>query len=143
MRSRCHWALLVVALVIAGDTIGQEKPEKDTKSASEPRRNSYPVEVRFADDSTVKAALLDKTIEVATRYGKLTVPVEEIRSIELGLRIPEETAKRIEAAVAGLGPVMTRTAETFADPQGRRTCGATFDHPALASRPVPACARGW
>ena len=103
MRSRCHWALLVVALVIAGDTIGQEKPEKDAKSASEPKRNSYPVEVRFADDSTVKAALLDKTIEVATRYGKLTVPVEEIRSIELGLRIPEETAKRIEAAVAGLG----------------------------------------
>jgi hypothetical protein len=46
-------------------------------------------------------------------------------------------------ASTGLGPVMTRTAETFADPQGRRTCGATFDHPALASRPVPACARGW
>jgi hypothetical protein len=61
------------------------------------------VEVRFADDSTVKAALLEKSIDVTTRYGKLTVPVDEIRSIELGLRISEDTAKRIEAAVAGLG----------------------------------------
>jgi hypothetical protein len=99
MRSRHHWALLAVALALAGVTIGQEK---DAKNAPQPRPNPFPVEVRFADDSTVRAALLDKSIEVTTRYGKLTVPVDEIRSIEFGLRIPAETAKRIEGAVGRL-----------------------------------------
>jgi hypothetical protein len=100
MRSRYRWAVLGVALVIAGGTVGQDKGAKD---APGPRANTFPVEVRFADDSIVKAALLEKSIDVTTRYGKLTVPVDEIRSIELGLRIPDETGKRIEAAVAGLG----------------------------------------
>jgi hypothetical protein len=98
MRSRYLWAL-PVALAFAGAAVGQEKDAKNTPG---PRPNPYPVEVRFADDSTVKAVLLDKSIEVATRYGKLTVPVDEIRGIEFGLRIPEDAAKRIDAAVAGL-----------------------------------------
>jgi hypothetical protein len=99
MRSRSRWALLALALAVAGVTLGQEN---DAKNAPGPRPNPFPVEVRFADESTVKAALLDKSIEIATRYGKLTVPVEEIRSIEFGLRIPAETAKRIERAVSRL-----------------------------------------
>jgi hypothetical protein len=103
MRSRYRWALLAAAFVV-GVTVGQEKDkEKDAKGAPGARPNAYPVEVRFADDSTVKAALQDKTITVTTRYGKLTVPVDEVRNIELGLRIPEDTAKRIDAAVARLG----------------------------------------
>ena len=100
MRSGYLWVLLAAALVIAGDTVGQEK---EARNASGPRPNPYPVEVRFADDSTVKAALLEKHVEIVTRYGKLTVPVEEVRKIELGLRIPEETAKRIDAAITRLG----------------------------------------
>jgi len=99
MRSRYRWALLASAIVVFGSTFGQEK---ETKPAPGPRTEAFPVEVRFADDSSVKAALQQKTIEVSTRYGKLTVPVDEIRSMEFGLRIPEETAKRIEAAVARL-----------------------------------------
>jgi hypothetical protein len=89
-----------VAFIVAGATDGQEK---EAKNPPGPRPSSYPVEVRFADDSTVKAALLEKNLEINTRYGKLTVPVDEVRSIELGLRIPDETAKRIETAVARLG----------------------------------------
>ncbi len=100
MRSRYPWVLLAVALVVAGITVGQEK---DAKTAAGPRPHPYPVEVRFADDSTVKAALLDKSVEVVTRYGKLTVPVEEIRSIHLGLHVSAETAKQIDAAIARLG----------------------------------------
>ncbi|HEX5273458.1 MAG TPA: hypothetical protein VFW33_23335, partial [Gemmataceae bacterium] len=103
MRSRYALGLLGVALIVGGATVGQEKETKDAKEAVAARPNAYPVEVRFADDSSVKAALQDKSIEVTTRYGKLTVPVEEIRSIDLGMRVPPETAKRIEAAVAKLG----------------------------------------
>lgn len=98
MRSLYHCSLLLAALAVAKATLGQEKDGKPAAS----RPNPYPVEVRFADDSSVRAALLDKSIEVTTRYGKLTVPVDEIRSIEFGLRIPAETAKHIERAVARL-----------------------------------------
>jgi hypothetical protein len=109
MRSRYASALLGVALIVGGATVGQEKETKDAKEAPAARPVPFPVEVRFADDSSVKAALQDKTIDITTRYGKLTVPVGEIRSIELGMRIPPETAKRIDAAVAKLG------SQTFAD----------------------------
>lgn len=99
MRSRTRWALLALALAVAGVTVGQEK---DTKNATSPRPNLYPVEVRFTDESIVKAALLDKSITIVTRYGKLSVPIDEIRSIEFGLRIPVDIAKRIERAIAHL-----------------------------------------
>jgi hypothetical protein len=99
MCSRSHWALLALALAITSATLGQEK---DAKTGPAPRPNPYPVEVRFADESIVKAALLDKNVVIATRYGKLTVPMEEIRSIEFGLRIPAETVKRVEAAISRL-----------------------------------------
>ncbi len=103
MRSRYHLALLGSAIVLIGSTFGQN--EKEPKPAPTPavKPEVFPVEVRFADDSSVKAALQQKSIEVSTRYGKLTVPVDEIRSIEFGLRIPEEAAKRIEAAIGKLG----------------------------------------
>jgi RNA polymerase sigma factor (sigma-70 family) len=44
-------------------------------------------------------------------------------------------------ASTGLGPVMTRAADSFADPQGRRTYGASFEHLALASRPLRGAVR--
>src|SRR5262249_42207355 len=46
---------------------------------------------------------LTEAIEVGTRYGKLKVAANEIRRIEFGLRIPEVTLKRIDAAIADLG----------------------------------------
>ncbi len=106
MRSRFASALLGVVLIFGGATVGQEKETKDTKDPKETpavvRPAPYPVEVRFADDSSVKAALQDKAIEITTRYGKLTVPVDEIRNIDLGMRVPPETMKRIEAAIGKL-----------------------------------------
>jgi uncharacterized membrane protein YgcG len=106
MRFRFASALLGAVLIFGGVTVGQDKEPKETKETKETpaaRPAAYPVEVRFADDSSVKAALQDKTVEITTRYGKLTVPVEEIRSIDLGMRVPPETAKRIQAAIGKLG----------------------------------------
>jgi hypothetical protein len=102
MISRCQWALLGVALVMTGNLFGQEKTEK---SVSAPKPEPDTVEVRFADDSTVKMVLQHSSIEVATRYGKLSVPVAEMRRIDFGLRIPDETAKRIDIAIGKLGSV--------------------------------------
>ena len=104
MRFRyLFWALMGVGLIVGGATVGQDKETKETKDAPVVKPVPYPVEVRFADDSSIKAALQDKTIEITTRYGKLTVPVQEIRSIDFGMRIPPDTVKLIDAAIAKLG----------------------------------------
>src|SRR5947209_16023843 len=96
MRPRFLALLAGLVLVAAGR--GQEKNAKPG-----PKGDGNAIEVRFADDSTVKMVLLHGSIDVTTRYGKLTVPGEEIRRIEFGRRVTEETAKKIDAAVARLG----------------------------------------
>lgn len=97
MLARFRLAFLAVLCTIVGAVSGQEKNAK-----SEPRPDANAIEVRFADDSVVKMVLQQNTIEVATRFGKLSVPVQDMRRIELGMRIPAATAKRIEAAIAAL-----------------------------------------
>jgi hypothetical protein len=91
--------LLLAVFVLVSPVPGQDKNEKKSPAAV-PDPNA--VEVHFADDSTVKMSLQHNAVEIVTRYGKLTVPVTEIRRIDFGIRIPEETAKRIETAIARL-----------------------------------------
>src|SRR5438270_13776412 len=98
MRTRC-WACLSVVLAVSA----VRAQEKNDKGAPSVRTDANAVEIRFADDSTVKMTLESASIEVATRYGKLTVPVNEIRRIDFGLRIPDEPAKRTDAVVVQLG----------------------------------------
>src|SRR5262245_53624038 len=99
MLPRCHWSLLGLILITAG-SLAQDKNDKNVP-ASRPDANT--VEIRFADDSTVKVVLQHTSVDVTTRYGKLSVPIAELRRIEFGLRIPEETAKRISADISNLG----------------------------------------
>jgi hypothetical protein len=61
------------------------------------------VEVRFADGSLVRMVVLQENIDVMTRYGKLTVPMSEIRRIEFAFRLPEETMQKVAALVKDLG----------------------------------------
>ncbi len=84
---------------MVGLTAGQEKEAK-----SGPRPDANTIEVRFADDSVVKMVLQHNTIDVVTRYGKLSVPVQDMAPYRVRkCRIPEATAKQIEAAIAALG----------------------------------------
>ena len=46
-------------------------------------------EVRFGDGSVVRMTLLQDQLEVMTRYGKLSIPITEIRRVEFGLHIPD------------------------------------------------------
>jgi hypothetical protein len=93
----CCGTLVALALSVAGGAGAQ--PEAD---ARKPAKEPSLIDVIFVDGSSVKMAIEDQEIAVATRYGKLTVPVAEIRMVQFGLRIPEATAKRIEKARAGL-----------------------------------------
>jgi hypothetical protein len=59
-------------------------------------------EAKLADDSTLKVVLLDPTVTVATRYGKLVLPAADIRKVEFGFRYPPGVEAKAEAAAADL-----------------------------------------
>ena len=50
-------------------------------------------------------------MEFLTPHGKLSIPVTEIRRVDLGLRIPDDVAAIIKAAVADLGSPQFRKRE--------------------------------
>src|SRR5262249_33239563 len=52
--------------------------------------------------SVVRVTLLAEKIEVDTVYGKLSVPVRDVRRIEFGMRLPEGADKKIETAIKQL-----------------------------------------
>jgi hypothetical protein len=60
-------------------------------------------EVRFADGSVVRMNVRQETIEVMTKYGKLTIPTDDIRRIDMGLHIPEGLELKIEKSIRNLG----------------------------------------
>lgn len=84
----------------AGNAPQQDQPKKPT--GSEKEKAPPTVEVRFTDDSTMKLALVEQKLELDTPHGKLSIPVADIRQIDFGWRIPEEDAKRIDAAITDL-----------------------------------------
>lgn len=61
------------------------------------------LEARIVDGSRVKLTLLDEKLELNTPYGKLQIPVAEVRQIEFGWRLPDEDARRLDAAIPQLG----------------------------------------
>jgi hypothetical protein len=79
-----------------------EKAAEKDKAPAGPRPSPLDVEVIFADGSLVKLTLLDSKVEIDTRYGKLQVPLSEVRRIELGIRYPEGALLRIQNAITQL-----------------------------------------
>jgi hypothetical protein len=80
-------------------------PGQDDASgkAGQPATDPGAVEVVFTDNSTLKVSLQEQRLEVITAYGKLQIPIADIRRVEFRTRIPEDTAKKVEAAIASLG----------------------------------------
>jgi len=60
-------------------------------------------EIRFTDGGLLKVKLLGDQIELASPYGKVAIPVAEIRAIDFATRLPDEESKRIAAAIGKLG----------------------------------------
>ncbi len=63
----------------------------------------FSAEARFGDGSLVRLSLPHNAIEVQTRFGKLNVPIAEIRRIEFGLHIPPELSGQIQQSLKQLG----------------------------------------
>jgi hypothetical protein len=69
-------------------------------------------EVRFGDGSLVRMTLLQEQIDVQTRYGKLAIPVGDIRKIEFGLHVPSEVDQQIHTCLKLLGSEVYRERES-------------------------------
>jgi hypothetical protein len=94
--SRLVPCALLVCLLWPGLSFAQTDTKKE-----EPKPNE--AEVRFADGSAVRVQVLQENLEIETKYGKLSVPTNQIRRIEFGARLPDDIAKKVEAAIKKLG----------------------------------------
>jgi hypothetical protein len=93
------WTLLAFSLALP-PAFAQPTEAKPNDIAPAP--GGPQVEVNFSDGSLVKLTLLDPKLDITTRYGKLTVPLGEVRRIELGIRYPDGALQKIVDAIAKL-----------------------------------------
>jgi len=94
--------LAMLSTTLVGDeskVADSEAAVKSPKTAPEP----LPIEVHFRDGSTLKVVLREEHIDVVTPYGKLQIPVADIRQIDFGFHLDAATIKRVDAAIANLG----------------------------------------
>ena len=88
--------LAVVALASAiVPVLAADPPKKGSDS-------TY-YEAKFADGSVIQLTLQETAVVVATKYGKLTVPLADVRRIEFGFRFPEGMEAKVNAVVEDFG----------------------------------------
>ncbi len=96
MKHPLRWALFVVVSLTATGSMAQLTEKK--------KAPTYPLaEVRLGDGSLVRVTVLQQSLDVMTRYGKLTIPVAEIRRIDFGIHLPEGIDGKIDSAIHRLG----------------------------------------
>jgi DNA uptake protein ComE-like DNA-binding protein len=73
-----------------------------TAARADDDKKNNEVEVKFIDGSTVRMVLIQESIEVITKFGKLSIPVSEIRGIDMGVHLPEGMEDKIQALIKQL-----------------------------------------
>lgn len=112
--NRPRFLVLGILLFLTPAAPGQSGRAIESPSArnGKPAPNSeVAVEVRFTDASILKLVIKEERIDVATQYGKLSIPTADVKRVEFGLRIPDDVQKRIDAALADLGNQQYRRRE--------------------------------
>lgn len=67
------------------------------------------IEAVMSNGSTLRVKLLVDNVDIVTKYGKLTVPVADIRRIEFTRRLSEERRGEIDTAINDLGSTNSAT----------------------------------
>jgi hypothetical protein len=101
MRRLSSACLLLLLCSSLGPVLAQDKKEPAESSKKDSVRPRE-AEVKFADGSTIKVLIVEN-VDVVTKYGKLSLPATELRRIEFGLHMTDETARKIEEAINRLG----------------------------------------
>lgn len=101
------FVILAIPLVSPSLEPAVRRADKSNESLeppkTKPKADPGAVEVRFVDGSTMKMSLREEKIEFLSAYGKLMVPMTEIKKIEFAMRIPTEINARINSAISALG----------------------------------------
>lgn len=84
---------LSLVLAVSSRSLAQDKPISV---------RPHLVEVRFADGSVVRMSLMEANLEVQTKYGKLTIPVSDVRRVEFGLHVPPAVTQQIAQSIKRL-----------------------------------------
>ena len=84
---------LLVTLAVSSRSLAQDQPVSSRPTVAE---------VRFNDGSIVRMTLLQSDLEVATKYGKLQIPLAEIRRVEFGLHVPPDVNQQINQSIKRL-----------------------------------------
>jgi hypothetical protein len=90
--------LFAAALIISGSAQTTAQPLAQPV-AQPPGQDA---DVVFGDGSSVRITMHSENVELLTKYGKLTIPTNEIRRVEFAFRIDEDLAKRVSAALNNL-----------------------------------------
>src|SRR5262249_40577422 len=103
------WTLLSLFLIV-GSALAQPPPDKrePAKEADKPTKKTNG-EVTCVDGSTTRIALKNDVVGIETKYGKLVIPAGDIERIEFAFRLPDDIAKKIDAALKRVA------SETFAE----------------------------
>jgi hypothetical protein len=94
--------LLACGLAGAAGLVRAQEPEADPALVRHQAFEAKAVEVTFADRSVMRLYLADEKIEIATPYGNLYVPAEDVMRIEFALRQQPEIAQLIDQKLAQL-----------------------------------------
>lgn len=86
-------AALALCLVLAGSSPSLAQDQSSRPSVAE---------VRFNDGSIVRMTLLQTDLEVITKYGKLQIPLTEVRRVEFGLHVPPDVNQQITQSIKRL-----------------------------------------
>ncbi len=111
-RACCLLLPTVLAVPLWADDPSPGEPKAPKKAA--PARWTGAAEVRFTDDSVLKLTLREERLELKTPYGKLLVPLADVRRIDFATRIPDDAVRRIRAALRDLGSTEFRLREDAA-----------------------------
>ncbi len=91
---RTPYVALCLVLAVSSQCTAQ------SSTPSSPRPNL--AEVRFGDGSVVRMTILQDDLEVQTKYGKLTIPLAEVRRVEFGLHVPPDVNQQINQSIKRL-----------------------------------------
>jgi hypothetical protein len=99
MRGKLLFTGLLLAFSLA--VLPAQETKKDGPKPAP--KSGVEVDIVFQNGSSVRALVQSEKLDIETPYGKLTVPIKNVRSIEFGSHPPGEVAERIQAAVKALG----------------------------------------
>ena len=61
-----------------------------------------PAEVRYLDGSVVRMTLDQPNIELQTKYGKLTIPLSDVRRLDVGVHLSASERREVDLAIERL-----------------------------------------